>query len=274
MTVTWRQALGALVALGLTVYASWLLLGGFFPQIVIEGAPGDYERAYAGVKQVLVAWGIFVLAAVVEILLLRRWWWVALLVGLPGIVGLGLTLPFSGGGLDLSGAFFPTLLTLVMSPLSMLAGFLALIAAFIYCFPAERPREEQVELSEQASLQQSAPVPHRAPGLPGMLRLWDEAGRLANNNPLSPHLAAQLAVYLETAPVIPSAPDGPRDAPAFRTDGIWVWDELIAYYVRTSLIAPWPMTFVEHAQDAGFVPPKFTPEELAVIRGSFGVGLT
>ena len=146
MTVTWRQVFGALVTLGLTVYASWLLLGGFFAQIVIEGTSDEYGSAYGGVKQVLVAWGIFVLAAVVEILLLRRWWWVALFAGLPGIVGLGLTLMSSGGGLDFNAASFATLLTLLMSPISMLAAFLALIAAFIYHFPAERRREEQVEM--------------------------------------------------------------------------------------------------------------------------------
>lgn len=259
---------------GLTVYASWLLLIGFFGQIVIEGTSDEYDRAFAGVGQVFVAWGIFLLAAVVEILLLRRWWWVALFAGLPGIVGLGLTLVYSGGGLDFNAAFFPTLLTLLMSPISMLAAFLALIFAFIYCFPAEAGRAEQVEPSVTASPQHSAPFPHGAPATPGILRLWDEEGRIANLNTLTPHLAAQLAGYLETSPIIPSTPDGPRVARTFRTDGIWVWDEFIAYYVRTFLIAPWPMNFVEHAQEVGFVPPKFTPAELLVVRGSVGLGLT
>lgn len=273
MTLTWRQPLGALAALGLTVYASWLLFIGFLRQVVIEGTSGDYDRAFAGVAQACVAWGIFLLTAVAEVLLLRRWWWVALFTGLPGIVGLGLTLVSSGGSLDVNAAFFPTLLALLMSPISMLAALLAMIFAFIYCFPAEAERATPVEPSGTAP-QHSAPFPHGALPTPGILRLWDEEGRPANNNPLTAQLAAQLAVYLETSPIIASMPDRATDALTFRTDGVWVWDERIAYYVRSFLIAPWPMSFVEHAQEVGFVPPEFTPAELLVVRDSVSIGLT
>jgi hypothetical protein len=73
----------------------------------------------------------------------------------------------------------------------------------------------------------------------------------------------ELLRYLEEAPVVATlegadtdlfSPDRPGVARVHRTDGAWVWSELVIHYLRERRIAP-ENALVEHARSNGFQVP-------------------
>jgi hypothetical protein len=83
---------------------------------------------------------------------------------------------------------------------------------------------------------------------------------------------AALAGYLESAPLVvrasgfevdPLDPDAGRVVPlGYHTDGVWVWQEASAYYLRTRGVAP-DDALVEHAASVGHRAPESVPGDVA-----------
>jgi hypothetical protein len=82
---------------------------------------------------------------------------------------------------------------------------------------------------------------------------------------------AALARYLESAPLVLRAsglevdPRDPQAGPvlplSYRTDGVWVWQEASAYYLRSRGAAP-DEELVRHAASVGFVVPQSVPDDV------------
>lgn len=106
------------------------------------------------------------------------------------------------------------------------------------------------------------PVDDRLPRLNG-----DEAQRLAG------FLDAGVLV-LSTTMMLPD-PLSESDAPCVRinqrTDGLWAWDDAVAYFVRTYSISP-PLEFLEYARSRNFESRHPTQAEFAQVRAELGLG--
>ncbi|MEU0561693.1 hypothetical protein [Dactylosporangium sp. NPDC006015] len=89
---------------------------------------------------------------------------------------------------------------------------------------------------------------------------------------LDPAEREALAGYLESAPVVlrvsgleadPLDPGAGRAVPlSYRTDGVWVWQDASAYYLRSRGSAP-DDDMVRHIEFAGFQAPDSVPPEVA-----------
>jgi hypothetical protein len=89
---------------------------------------------------------------------------------------------------------------------------------------------------------------------------------------LDPGERESLAAYLESATLVvrasgfevdPLNPDAGRVVPlGYRTDGVWVWQEASAYYLRSRGSAP-DGELVRHIEAAGFRAPQTVADEVA-----------
>lgn len=93
---------------------------------------------------------------------------------------------------------------------------------------------------------------------PGRLRIPEVTRR----ERLAAYLSAGRLVVRATGrmvdPVDPSL--GPVVPLNYRTDGIWVWQEALAYYVRTRGAAP-ELEFLCHIEERGMKPPVVVPDD-------------
>ncbi|MFB9449165.1 hypothetical protein Dvina_30915 [Dactylosporangium vinaceum] len=88
---------------------------------------------------------------------------------------------------------------------------------------------------------------------------------------LDPAERESLARYLETAPMVlrasgfetdPLDPGAGEVVPlSYRTDGVWVWQEASAYYLRARGCAP-DDDLVAHIAAAGYRPPASVPDDV------------
>jgi hypothetical protein len=104
----------------------------------------------------------------------------------------------------------------------------------------------------------------------------DEAGRpyfsADRRRVLDPGERSALAGYLDSAPMVvrasgfevdPLDPDAGRVVPlGYRTDGVWVWQEASAYYLRTRGVAP-DDALVAHAASLGYEAPGSVSDDVA-----------
>jgi hypothetical protein len=89
---------------------------------------------------------------------------------------------------------------------------------------------------------------------------------------LDPRERTALAEYLESAPLVvrasgfevdPLDPDAGRVVPlGYRTDGVWVWQEASAYYLRSRGTAP-DEDLVRHIESVGFLALESVSDQVA-----------
>jgi hypothetical protein len=96
---------------------------------------------------------------------------------------------------------------------------------------------------------------------------WFSPARLRIADPAR---GEELALYLRSGRVVlnspgdrpdPLAPQrGPVVPTSYRTDGVWVWPEALAYYATSYGVAP-PLEFLCHVEERGRIPATVVPME-------------
>ncbi|MEV5824922.1 hypothetical protein AB0L25_05040 [Spirillospora sp. NPDC052242] len=118
-----------------------------------------------------------------------------------------------------------------------------------------------------------APAPVPPPGTLFQAKPYDSTGPdgrpVVDRPPVPDALRDPLVRYLESAPVVLAAHSYDTDLLAddrraavpltFHTDGTWVWQGSVAYYLKTYGLPPEP-ALVAHVQAAGFQVPKVSDE--------------
>jgi hypothetical protein len=90
---------------------------------------------------------------------------------------------------------------------------------------------------------------------------WFSPGRLRIPDPVRRERLAVRATGRMVDPLDPSG--GPVVPLGYRTDGTWVWQEALAYYVRSRGVAP-EMALLCHIEERGFTPTD-VPDDLASV---------